>query len=251
MKLITRHAWGARAPKFLLTTLASTHGVKVHFTGDRVAPGVVGDHDRCFDMVRAIQDFHMDTNDWNDIAYSFLVCTHGYVFEGRGLHHEPAANGAGLNRGHYAVCGLVGNSGLVDPSDAMLNGIRDAIEYCRTEGDAGNEIKGHRDGYSTDCPGPKLYAWVKAGAPRPGGLVRPPVWNGRLLKLTSPMMRGADVGMVQTWLNDARDEHAAPIAVDLVYGPATKRAVERYQAIHHGLTVDGIVGRWTWESLAR
>jgi len=62
---------------------------------------------------------------------------------------------------------MVGNKGLVDPSDDMLNGIRDAIEYVRAKGDAGNEIKGHRDGYSTDCPGPKLYPWVQKGAPRP------------------------------------------------------------------------------------
>ncbi|MFF3871188.1 peptidoglycan-binding protein [Streptomyces sp. NPDC001978] len=34
---------------------------------------------------------------------------------------------------------------------------------------AGDEIKGHRDGYATACPGDALYAWVKKGAPRPKG----------------------------------------------------------------------------------
>lgn len=247
MKLITRKAWGARAPKSPLTPLASTHGVKVHFTGDRVDPAVADHHDRCTDLVQNIQDFHMDGRKWLDIGYSFLVCAHGYVFEGRGLHKLPAANGAGLNSGHYAVCGLVGNSGLTQPSDAMLNGIRDAIEYCRAQGDAGNEIKGHRDGYSTDCPGPKLYAWVKAGAPRPGG---PPPWPGRLLDLVKPPMHGDDVKKVQRWVNRELSAIRTPLDVDGVYGSKTEAAVRAYQVIER-LTVDGIVGRQTWESLAR
>jgi hypothetical protein len=245
MKLINRRTWGARPAKVRVPHLDSTHGVKVHYTGMHVSPGLAADashHLGCFNLVLGIQDDHMDSNGWNDIGYSFLVCPHGFVFEGRGLNKLPAANGAGLNSGHYAVCGLVGNSGLVDPSDAMLNGIRDAIEYCRAEGSAGNEIKGHRDGYSTDCPGPKLYPWVQSGAPRPGHENSSPgaPWPGRLLKVTVPMMRGADVESVQRWLK---------VDPDGLYGPNTEKAVRTYQA-KHGLAVDGIVGRLTWESLA-
>jgi hypothetical protein len=248
MKLITRKAWGARAPKSGWSNLATpARGVKVHYTGSYVDPAVSlkhGLHGMCLKLVRAIQADHMDRRGWMDIGYTALVCHHGHVFEGRGLHHLPAANGAGLNSAHYAVCGLVGNSGLVQPSDAMLNGIRDAIEWLRAKGDAGTEIKGHRDGYDTDCPGPKLYAWVKAGAPRPGS---PPPWPGRLLKLTVPMMEGADVGQVQRWLSM---RGADDLLLDGRYGPKTMAAVMIYQA-KSGLDVDGIVGRKTWGSLAR
>lgn len=245
MKLITRKAWGAHAPKVAVPYLASTRGVKVHYTGSTVNPTFAKDHDLCVLLVRNIQNDHMDSNGWNDIGYSFLVCTHGYVFEGRGLHHLPAANGAGLNAAHYAVCGLVGNKGLVDPSDAMLNGIRDAIEWLRNKGDAGQEIKGHRDGYSTDCPGPKLYAWVQAGAPRPGQ--QQPPWPGYLLKFETPMMHGDHVRRVQRWLNR---ELGPDIDVDGAYGLKTEASVRLYQS-KNGLAVDGIVGRKTWESLAR
>jgi hypothetical protein len=55
----------------------------------------------------------------------------------------------------------------------MKSGIRDVIEWLRAKG-VGSQIKGHRDGYATDCPGSKLYAWVKAGAPRPSGGTTPP-----------------------------------------------------------------------------
>jgi hypothetical protein len=241
MKLVNRQAWGARSPKSPLQTLARTEGVKVHYTGDHVDPAMVDHHGRCGDLVQGIQNFHMDGRGWLDIGYTALVCPHGYVFEGRGLHHLPAANGTGLNSGHYAVCGMVGTSGLVDPSDAMLNGIRDAIEWLRAQGDAGTEIKGHRDGYSTDCPGPKLYAWVKAGAPRPGD---PLPWPGQLLKLGS---QGGPVRWVQRLLNGKLD--GPDLEVDGVYGPKTEASVRIYQA-KHGLDVDGIVGRRTWDSLA-
>jgi hypothetical protein len=167
MKLVSRKEWGARAPKVAPVHLSSTRGVKVHYTGEYEDPAIKNDHRKCTGRLRAIQNDHMDSNGWNDIAYNFLVCDHGYVFEGRGLHHLCAANGPGLNTDHYAVCGLVGNKGTTQPPTDMLIGLRDAIDHLRSKGGAGKEIKGHRDGYSTDCPGAPLYAWVKKGAPRP------------------------------------------------------------------------------------
>jgi hypothetical protein len=40
------------------------------------------------------------------------------------------------------------------------------VFYLRDHG-AGNEIKGHRDGYATSCPGDALYALVKSGQLEP------------------------------------------------------------------------------------
>jgi hypothetical protein len=170
---VLRKDWGARAPRGGYGTMPSRpRGVKVHYTGGHENPDMPARHTLCVARARSVQNGHMDGNGWIDVGYSYMVCTHGKVFEARGFGHLPAANGAGLNSGHYAVLGMVGNSGLTQPSDAMLNGIRDVIEYLRGRG-VGNEIRGHRDGYSTDCPGSKLYAWVKAGAPRPKGSETP------------------------------------------------------------------------------
>ena len=52
---------------------------------------------------------------------------------------------------------------------------------------------------------------------------------------------GPRVAAVQKWLG---------LTVDRVYGPATKRAVKRFQR-RHGLTADGIVGPATWTALKR
>lgn len=165
MRLVTREQWGAR-PSKRQSAVVANRGVKVHYVGSHVPKSMP--HSACDALVRQIQKSHMDGNGWNDIGYSLLTCNHGFNFMGRGPHVLPAANGEGLNTAHYAICGLVGSSGQTHPSDLMLNGIRDGIEYLRRTGMAGNEIKGHRDGYATECPGEFLYAWVRDGAPRVG-----------------------------------------------------------------------------------
>ncbi|MFG1866083.1 peptidoglycan recognition protein family protein [Microbispora bryophytorum] len=252
--LVSRAAWGARSPRGSYSSLASTRGVKVHYTGGRVDPGIVGDHAKCVAMVKSIQDFHIDGNGWIDIGYSMVACPHRKVFVGRGPGHLPAANGPGLNSGHYAVLGLVGNAGLVQPTDGILHAILDAVEYLRAKGGAGKEIKGHRDGYSTDCPGDPLYAWVKKGAPRPGTTQPQPdpepepepqptqKWPGRLLKYP-PMMRGDDVRAWQARMK----ELGYDIVVDGAYGPDSKDVCRRFQKDRH-LDVDGIVGPDTWNA---
>jgi peptidoglycan hydrolase-like protein with peptidoglycan-binding domain len=52
---------------------------------------------------------------------------------------------------------------------------------------------------------------------------------------------GARVAMVQRWLG---------LAPDRIFGPATKRAVKRFQR-RHGLAADGVVGPMTWSALKR
>ena len=245
--LVQRAEWRARAPKGRYDLIASTRGVKVHYTGGRVNPAIADDHDLCAVAVRGIQNGHMDGNGWMDIGYSLACCPHRKVFVGRGPKRLPAANGPGLNAGHYAVLGLVGTSGLVIPPDDMLHGIRDAIEWLRAEGGAGGEIKGHRDGFSTNCPGSELYSWVKRGAPRPGEsrpvpLPTPgaPAWPGRLLSCP-PVMRGDDVCMWQARMR----ERGWRIAVDGAYGQASAEVCGAFQA-EKGLTVDRRVGPLTW-----
>jgi hypothetical protein len=165
MRLVRRAEWGAPATS-PAQYIASTRGVKVHYLG---TPYSSRQHSACDDQVRAIRAAHLRSPEgYSDIAYNALVCEHGYVFEGRGPHKKTGANGnQNLNSQHYAVCALLGSSGMTEPTAAMLNGLRDAIEWLRREGDAGTEIRGHRDGYATACPGDALYAWVQRGAPRP------------------------------------------------------------------------------------
>lgn len=169
MKLVTRAQWGARDYRRPNGAIpygnTKRRGVKLHYLGTAYTDRP---HTQCAAYVRQLQASHMDDRGWSDIGYSFVVCTHGWVYEGRGLARRNSANGnTALNEQDYAVLLMVGSSGLTVPTVAQLHGGRDAIEYCRAEGPAGSWIGGHRDGYATQCPGDAVYAWVKKGAPRP------------------------------------------------------------------------------------
>lgn len=162
MRLIKRSAWRAqygRGP----TNITPTGGVAVHYVGAGTLTGV--SHSRCDNRVRAIERWHVEGNGWAAIAYNWLVCEHGYVFQGRGLHHRSAAQGtADGNQRYYAVCALIGSRDT--PGDALKAAIRDVIDHCQAHG-AGPRVRGHRDFRQTSCPGDPLYRWIRAGARRP------------------------------------------------------------------------------------
>ena len=164
----SRASWGARAPRGS-SYLASTRGVKAHYTGSSVSTSTLTDHESCRAAVRNIQNHHMDGNGWNDIGYSMIVCNHDRAMIGRGDNVLPAANGPGLNSGHYAILVLVGTSGVTTMTDNMKRAFHGARDWLRANGNAGTEIKGHRDGYATSCPGSSVYGWITSGAPLPGG----------------------------------------------------------------------------------
>ncbi|MFB4274222.1 hypothetical protein ACBJ59_02910 [Nonomuraea sp. MTCD27] len=125
--LIDREAWRARAPRGTYDRISRTRVAKIHYTGRRVDPATVDDHNLCIAAVRSIQKGHQDgSHGWLDIGCTAAVCTHRVVFAGRGPHILPVANGAGLNAGHYAVLGLVGNSGLTVPPYGVHLGLADS-----------------------------------------------------------------------------------------------------------------------------
>lgn len=61
---------------------------------------------------------------------------------------------------------------------------------------------------------------------------------------------GSDTAQVQTWLNGLRDRgmNLPALTVDGHYGNSTATAVRTFQALA-GITVDGRVGRNTWNAL--
>ncbi|KAF9889266.1 peptidoglycan recognition protein 1 [Aspergillus nanangensis] len=169
MRFVSREEWGASAPNGDYTSMGSAQGVKVHYLG----PSFSGrEHSECGAYMKEIQDMHMSNaaEGWMDIAYNMAVCEHGYVFDGRGKGHRSGANGdTQLNADHYAVLAFLAKEGVTEPTDEQVLGIQDAIAYLR-RADAGDEIEGHKDGYSTECPGGALYAMVQDGSLDPGKL---------------------------------------------------------------------------------
>lgn len=158
-KMIQRSEWGARRPDYV-TPFTPSFGTTCHWEG----PGMPDfTHSACASYVRGIQNFHMDSRGWSDIAYTAVVCPHGYVFEGRWIGKRTGANGTNVgNNTAYAVCYLGGEG---DPYTAAASrAMHDTTTHLRLHGKAGAGVNCHRDWKATACPGNVICGKVKAGA---------------------------------------------------------------------------------------
>lgn len=258
MDFITRSQWGARPANGTGNALGSPKGVTVHYEGPKMGSRT---HDKCAALVRSIQRYHQVTKGWSDIAYNLVVCEHGSIFEGRGAHRGNAANGStASNLVRFSVCALVG-AGDATPV-AMLDGIRDAIDYLRKVGGAGSVIDCHSDHRATACPGDALRAWVRKGAPRSGAskppassipsLPKPPVKKPApalpaFPGVTRPSSR---VNGATRAFQSRLKARGWRISVDGAHGPATTAVLKAFQR-EKGLKPDGIGGPATWAALWR
>lgn len=167
MKFVTRAEWGARAPRHRST--ASLRAVSTgHWNGGAVTIGgeTTFDHRYCASLVRGTQNFHMDEQGWSDIAYNFVVCQHGYVFEGRGLNVINGANGTNTaNASSHAVMALSGQGNPFTDEEKL--GYVDCIKYIDANTAAPYGSIGHRDHKATECPGGDRYGWIHSGMPLP------------------------------------------------------------------------------------
>lgn len=200
-------------------------------------------HEACPSYVRGIQNYHMDAKGWADIAYTAVVCPHGFVFEGRWISNRTAANGTNLgNNMAYAICFL---GGVGDEfTSAADRAMHDTAIHLRLHGGAGPGINAHSDWKATQCPGDEIRRRVKSGryssntglpgtpsppAPRPSAPSGP-----RTLKRG---MRGEDVRQWQTILRG----FDSSIKPDGVFGPHTESVTKRFQKALK-VTADGMVG---------
>jgi hypothetical protein len=129
------------------------------------------------EVVRNIYFYHTQSNGWNDVGYNFLVAQDGTIYEGRdGQGKMDGDNVLGAhfcskNTGTMGIC-LLGDYMTAQPTTKSLESLakligwkmkKDNLEPLAksthaTSNETLNNISGHRDGCSTDCPGTNLYA---------------------------------------------------------------------------------------------
>ena len=125
-------------------------------------------------VVRAIWDFHVNTNGWSDIGYNWLIAPDGTIYLGRGTD-VIGAHFCGQNTATSGIC-ILGNYVDTAPSAAALAALErlaawklDALGLAAAaasvhapSGLALDHVSGHRDGCNTVCPGDSLYARLPA-----------------------------------------------------------------------------------------
>ncbi|MFT3874849.1 MAG: S-layer homology domain-containing protein [Propioniciclava sp.] len=181
-RILSRRAWGAdESLRQYDYTRGQVTGAMIHHTAgsnDYTAAQVPA-------LLRAIQAYHVNGRDWNDIAYNVLVDRFGRAWEGRGGGiNQPIQGGHAWGETNARTFGLsiMGDYDTVRPSAAALETTSQVIAwklqmhgvdpYGATWGSGGQDggntalraISGHRDENATVCPG--KYVYEKLGSIR-------------------------------------------------------------------------------------
>jgi hypothetical protein len=160
LNYVSRRGWGAKPPAGKPTILLASRVDTIVYHYTAAGTDERDNHAECASRVRGIQSFHQNTRGWNDIAYNYLVCKHGYIYEGRGIANKSAATG--IHNSHtLAVCFL--GDDTVGRDDVTVKGRQALVEisrWIRQQRLAVNAYAGHRDFMSTSCPGNELYSYI-------------------------------------------------------------------------------------------
>lgn len=86
--IITCPEWGARQPKNVLQLVGKSDEIIFHHTAGHHAEIDTPKNESRREAIayrRAIQNYHMDQNGWDDSGDNFLVCRNGLILQGRWL----------------------------------------------------------------------------------------------------------------------------------------------------------------------
>ncbi|WP_413229119.1 peptidoglycan recognition family protein [Actinomadura citrea] len=118
-------------------------------------------------LSRTIQNFHMDTNGWDDIGQQLTISRGGHLMEGRNRTleaigagtHAVGAHTLGQND-HTIGIENEGTYTTVKPTGALwAKLVSTCARLCDVYGPEPHAaIVGHRDHNATACPGDALYA---------------------------------------------------------------------------------------------
>ncbi|HUW00748.1 MAG TPA: N-acetylmuramoyl-L-alanine amidase [Acidimicrobiales bacterium] len=235
---LTRAEWGARPPKYRNGLASTANGVFMHHTVTSIAPAA--------SIWRAVQNFHMDTRGWADVAYSFGIdVVTGQILEGRGIG-IAGGHTAGYNSSSHAIC-WIANTDDVNPTAAAKRAWLAVLHTIEARYGNGPE-RGHRDVAQTGCPGGYGYTWLKAGFPTSGSPGEPPPPppppppSGT--RVLAKGMVGDDVKQWQTRLAG----RGYWIAADGAFGDLTEGVTKWFQE-GRKIDVDGKVGPQTLASM--
>ncbi|XP_068192055.1 peptidoglycan recognition protein 6 [Antennarius striatus] len=159
--IIPRCMWGAQPYRGTPTNLSLPLSfLYIHHTSTPGKPCLT--FQQCSADMRSMQRFHQEDRGWNDIGYSFVAGSDGYIYEGRSWLWQ-GAHTLGHNSIGYGVS-FIGDYMIHLPSQHSMGLVRDRLTSCAVGGGrltANFTIQGHRQVVTTSCPGDALYNEIK------------------------------------------------------------------------------------------
>jgi hypothetical protein len=167
-KIYTTSEWGAKPPRRTTFQQSAARGILVHNTENENRAPLVGEPEKAkaFEIARAIQKDHFkrDNNTWADTGQNFTISRGGIFMEGRHTSLTAARQGlvvrgahANSNEHNIHWFGIELEGYYVHTYAMTPEQWRALIELSAWLSKWGsfdpNNIKGHQQVSSTDCPG--------------------------------------------------------------------------------------------------
>ncbi|KAJ8972664.1 hypothetical protein NQ317_014023, partial [Molorchus minor] len=155
--IIQRSQWEGRTPVAVDYAIVPVNYVVVHHT---VTPEC-NSKSSCSEIMRSIQNFHMDNLEFHDIGYNFIVGGDGNVYEGAGWH-KVGAHTRGYNSRSLGLA-FIGNFSDKLPNPKQLKAAEDFLQCAVELGELDRSYKlfGARQVSATLSPGTKLYNTIQ------------------------------------------------------------------------------------------
>ncbi|KAH8418233.1 hypothetical protein KR222_006312 [Zaprionus bogoriensis] len=158
LEIVSVSDWGGRPAKVELTKLVlPVHHVIISHTAFEACET----KEECASRVRIVQNFHMDSYNWDHIGYNFLVGGDGRVYEGRGWNIQ----GAHTLKYNVDSIGIsfIGNFVKVRPTEEQLHAcqllIAEGVRLKKIATDY--RLYGHGQLRTTESPGAMLYGIIQ------------------------------------------------------------------------------------------
>ena len=140
--------WGSKGRKLPGLTGDKSGGVVLHYSA--ITARHLDHKAQCAERVRQHLRHHTESKGWIYLAYNWVVCPHGHIFEGRGWRARNAAN-----RGeNYRTLSVLWMGGPTDPvTPPAIKAIRRVLSAAFFRGWE-EWVRGHGELGATSCPGP-------------------------------------------------------------------------------------------------
>ncbi|XP_052133262.1 uncharacterized protein LOC113212171 isoform X4 [Frankliniella occidentalis] len=158
LTLVPRDEWVAAPPRDGINHLTTpVEYVIIHHS----ASDMCYSNPECVKQTRHIQQYHMESRNWSDIAYNFLVGGNGYAYVGRGWDQE-GAHTFNWNARSVGVC-LIGTFTYGRPTIEQMRSTLQLLEWGVTLGKVapGYKLAGVCQMRSTESPGRQLFSEIK------------------------------------------------------------------------------------------
>jgi len=213
-------------------------------------------HKGCIQYWREVRTMHRNQG-WVDVGYAYFACPDDYIFAGREVNHQQAAEAptpGKLQNGNsrYVSC-TFGLGPGEEPTAGALRAWHRLRTWLISAHGARENVYGHRDFTATSCPGEPLYKLVKNGTlraskpdPKPVPDPPKPPKDDDVFQYAS--FGASDVGKTElqpnVWTDVLFDtEYADPTKVhpDAGANPSILKGSPTVYALEFGADVEGAV----------